>query len=52
VPKRRWVVKIFDYFHVKLREPDTLTPWKPIVLGIIVAGLFVYASSKLAKGGR
>jgi len=52
VPKRRWVVKIFDHFHVKLREPNTLTPWKPVVLGIIVAGLFVYASSKLAKGGR
>ena len=52
VPKRRWVVKIFDHFHVKLREPDTLTPWKPVVLGIIVAGLFVYALSRLAKGGK
>ena len=37
---------------LKLREPDTLTLWKPIVLGIVRTGLFVYALSRLTKGGR
>jgi len=52
VPAGKWVVKVIDHLNVKLREPDTLTPWKPIVLGIVVAGLFAYALSRLAKGGR
>jgi len=51
-PAGKWVVKVIDHLNVKLREPDTLTPWKPIVLGIVVAGLFAYALSRLAKGGR
>ncbi len=51
VPMSEWVVKIVDNFHVKLREPNTLTPWKPIALGIAVVGLSVYALTKLAKGG-
>ncbi len=44
-----WIVKIVDNFHIKLREPDTLTPRKPIALGIVMAGLFVYALTRLAK---
>jgi len=52
VPARRWIVRIIDHLNVKLREPDTLTPWKPIVLGIVAAGLFAYALSRLTKGGR
>ena len=51
-PAGKWVIKVIDHLHVKLREPDTLTPWKPIVLGIVAAGLFAYALAKLAKGGR
>ena len=45
-------VIIIDVFHVKLREPDTLTPWKPIVIGIVVAGILSYALLKLTRGGR
>ncbi len=52
VPARKWIIQIVDHLNVKLREPDTLTPWKPIVLGIVVTGLFAYALSKLTKGGR
>ncbi len=52
VPKGEWVIKIVDHLNVKLREPDTLTPWRPIVLGTVAIGLFVYALSRLAKGGR
>ncbi len=51
-PAGKWVIKVIDHLNIKLREPDTLTPWKPIVLGIVVAGLFAYALSRLAKGGR
>ena len=51
-PAGKWVVKVIDHLNVKLREPDTLTPWKPIVLGVVATGLFVYALSRLAKGGR
>lgn len=51
-PAREWIVKIIDHFHVKLREPDTLTPWKPIVIGIVVAGILSYALLKLTRGGR
>mgnify|MGYP000282918352 CR=1 FL=1 len=51
VPAGKWIIKVIDHLNVKLREPDTLTPWKPIVLGIVVTGLFVYALSRLAKGG-
>jgi len=49
-PTREWVTSVIDHFHVKLREPDTLTPWKPIVLGIAAAGLFTYALLKLRRG--
>jgi len=52
VPAGKWVVKVIDHLNVKLREPDTLTPWKPVVLGIVTTGLFVYALSRLTKGGR
>jgi len=52
VPAHKWVVKIIDHFYVKLREPNTLTPWKPVVLGVVVAGLFTYALLKLTKGGE
>ena len=51
-PAREWITRVIDHFHVKLREPDTLTPWKPIVLGVVVAGLFMYALSRLVKGGE
>jgi len=51
-PAREWVTNVIDHFHVKLREPDTLTPWKPIVLGIAAAGLFTYALLKLRRGGE
>jgi len=46
------VVRIIDHLNVKLREPDALAPWKPIVLGIVVAGLFAYALLRFEKGGR
>ncbi|MHA1595941.1 MAG: hypothetical protein ACTSXX_14610 [Candidatus Baldrarchaeia archaeon] len=49
-PMREWIINILDNFNVKLREPNTLTPWKPIVLGIVAAGLFTYALLRLAKG--
>jgi len=49
-PKREWITSIIDHFHVKLRELNTLTPWKPIVLGMAVAGLSAYALSSLVKG--
>ena len=52
VPSGEWIVKIIDHFHIKLREPDTLTPWKPIVIGIVVAGLFSYALLNLTRGGK
>jgi len=52
VPAHKWITQIIDHLNVKLREPDTLTPWRPIVLGIVTAGLFAYALSKLAKGGE
>ncbi len=51
-PAGKWVIKVIDHLSIKLREPDTLTPWKPIVLGIVTTGLFAYALSRLAKGGR
>ena len=51
-PTREWITRVIDHFHVKLREPDTLTPWKPVVLGVVVAGLFMYALSRLVKGGE
>ncbi len=51
VPAREWITSIIDHLHVKLREPDTLTPWKPIALGIVVAGLFTYSLLRLFKGG-
>jgi len=50
-PRNEWIIKIIDHFYVKLREPDTLTPWKPIVLGIVAVGLFAYALLRLSKGG-
>ncbi len=50
VPAGKWIIRIIDHLNVKLRVPDTLTPWKPIVLGIVAAGLFIYALSKLTKG--
>jgi len=52
VPAREWITNIIDHFHVKLREPDTLTPWKPIVLGIVIAGILTYALTRLTKGGK
>jgi len=51
VPTGKWVIKVIDHLSVKLREPDALTPWKPIVIGIVATGLFAYALSRLAKGG-
>jgi len=47
-PQREWITKVIDHFYVKLREPATLTPWKPVVLGIAAAGLgsFIYALSR------
>lgn len=52
VSSHGWITSVIEHFQVKLREPKTLTPWKPIVLGIVATGLFTYALSKLAKGGR
>lgn len=51
-PAGKWVIKVIDHLHVKLREPDTLTPWKPIVLGMVVTGLFAYALTRIEKGGK
>ncbi|MEB2793519.1 MAG: hypothetical protein G5Z43_000268 [Caldisphaeraceae archaeon] len=51
VPEGEWITSIKEHFSVKLREPDTLTPWKPIVVGVVAAGLFAYAVLRLAKGG-
>ncbi len=52
VPKRKWIVKVIDHFHVRLREPDSLTPWTPlVVLGIVAIGIgAAMALSKLTKG--
>jgi len=52
VPAGKWIIKVIDHLNVKLREPGTLTPWKPIVLGVVATGLFVYALTRLTKGGR
>jgi len=52
VPSREWIIKAIDHFLIRLREPDTLTPWKPIVLGIVVVGLLAYALSRLETGGE
>jgi len=49
-PADKWITKILDHLNVKLRPPNTLTPWKPIALGIIAAGLFTYALHRLEKG--
>ena len=51
-PTRKWITKIIDHFYVKLRDPDTLTPWKPIAIGIAVAGLLTYALLNLTKRGE
>lgn len=50
-PAGEWVVRVIDHLNVKLREPSTLTPWKPVVIGIVAAGLFTYALSRLSTGG-
>lgn len=49
-PEKEWITRIIDHFNVKLRDPETLTPWKPIVLGIVTTGLFIYALSRLTRG--
>jgi len=50
-PAREWIVKILDNFHIKLRKPNTLTPWKPIVMdiGMISAGLLICVLTKLTR---
>lgn len=52
-PEREWVVGVRDHFEVRLRRPDSLTPWAPVVLGIVAAALAVtsYALSRLSRGG-
>ncbi len=52
VPMGEWIVRVEEHFQVELREPDMLTPWKPVVLGIVAAGLFTYALLRLTKGDR
>ena len=52
VPKQRWVVKVIDNFRVVLSPPDTLVEWKPIVKGIVLAGLLYYILSKLKEGSK
>ncbi len=49
----RWVIKVIDHFHIKIRPPKTLTPWKPIVITAAILttiGLLTYALSRLEKG--
>ncbi len=52
VPENEWIIEIKENFQVKLQEPNTLTPWKPIITGIIITGLLAYTLSKLTKGNK
>ncbi len=52
VPENDWIVRIEENFQIKLREPSTLTPWKPIVVGAVFVGLLTYALYRLARGSE
>ncbi len=50
--EEKWVIKVLDNFRVRLNPPKSLTPWKPVVTGIVtlsVVGLLVYALKRLSK---
>ena len=52
-PLNRWITEIIDHFHVRIRPPKILTPWKPIVVTAAVAvtlGILAYALSRLERG--
>jgi hypothetical protein len=46
-----WLYNILDYYQVDLTPPSTLTPWKPIVIGIVTAAIggAVYVLSRKTK---
>ena len=49
-PKKKWIIKVIDNFHIKLNPPETLTPWRPIITGIVAlstAGFLTFALSRL-----
>jgi len=54
-PKGLYVVRVIDHYRVELKPPESLTLWKPIVIGgvlIGVLGLIAYFLSKLEKPGE
>lgn len=54
-PRGLYVVKVLDHYRVELKPPESLTLWKPIVIGgvlIGVLGLIAYFLSKLEKPGE
>ena len=50
---RKWVINVLDHFKVRLRPPQSLTFWKPVVAvagAALTVGVLLYALSKLSKG--
>jgi len=41
-PEEKWVAKVIDNFCVKLRPPRTLTPWRPIITGVVATTTIVF----------
>lgn len=54
-PTGKWLINVSDHFKLKLKPPQSLTSWKPVVAVAGVAltvGVLLYALSKLSKGGE
>lgn len=51
-PSGKWVVKVLENFRVRVRPPQSLTPWKPVVAGVAAlatVGLLIYALNRFSR---
>ena len=50
--REKWVIRVIDHYQVAVKHPETLTPWKPVIVtAVIIAllGLSAYALASLSK---